>query len=152
MPGASAHGKDSPCSNPEMDLFRIMANQTMRADMGEAALDMIAARFRVLGEASRLKLIIALEGGEKNVSSLVTMTGQTQANVSRQLQALTDAGILSRRKEGLHVIYHIADKTIFDMCEHVCGSLQRRIDAQAGVFQSRPPKRSSESQPSKRTK
>lgn len=109
--------------------------------MGEEVLEMIAARFRVLGEASRLKLIIALEGGEKNVSTLVAITGQTQANVSRQLQALTEAGLLGRRKEGLHVIYRIADKSIFTMCDHVCGSLQRRIDAQVGAFRPGPAKR-----------
>jgi len=114
-----------------------MANQSKRSGMGPEALEMIAARFRVLSEASRLKLIIALEGGEKNVTALVKGTGLTQANVSRQLQTLTDAGILGRRKEGLSVIYHIADKTIFAMCDHVCGSLQRRIEGQAGIFASR---------------
>lgn len=102
--------------------------------MGAEALEMIAGRFRVLSEASRLKLIIALETGEKNVSKLVEETGLTQANVSRQLQTLTEAGILGRRKDGLNVIYKIADKSIFDMCDHVCGSLQRRLEGQAGVF------------------
>lgn len=105
--------------------------------MGDEALELIAGRFRVLSEASRLKLIIALEDGEKNVSALVKATGLTQANVSRQLQTLTEAGILGRRKEGLNVIYRIADQTIFDMCDHVCGSLQRRIEGQAEVFLSR---------------
>ena len=114
-----------------------------RANMSHEALEMIAARFRVLGEASRLKLLIALEGGEKNVSALVALTGQTQANASRQLQALSEAGILGRRKAGLNVFYRIADKSIFDMCDHVCGSLQRRIDLQAGAFLSRPSKRKS---------
>ncbi len=102
--------------------------------MGTEALEMIAGRFRVLSEASRLKLIIALEEGEKNVTRLVEETGLTQANVSRQLQTLTEAGILARRKEGLAVIYRIADKSIFDMCDHVCGSLQRRLAGQAEVF------------------
>jgi len=111
-----------------------MANQTKRAGMGAEALEMIAARFRVLSEASRLKLIIALEDGEKNVTALVAGTGLTQANVSRQLQALTDAGILGRRKEGLNVIYHIADQSIFEMCDHVCGSLQRRIKGQSEML------------------
>ncbi len=102
--------------------------------MGPEALEMFAGRFRVLGKASRLKLIIALEGGKKNVSALVLSTGLTQANVSRQLQTLTDSGILGRRKEGLNVIYHVADTTIFDMCDHVCGCLQKRIVGQAGIF------------------
>ncbi len=102
--------------------------------MGPEALEMIAARFRVLSEASRLRLILALEDGEKNVTGLVKSTGLAQANVSRQLHALTEAGILGRRKQGLNVIYHIADKTIFAMCDHVCGSIRQRIAGQAGVF------------------
>lgn len=111
-----------------------MGDKKSREAMSPEALEMIAARFRVLGEASRLRLLIALEGGEKNVSSLVESTGLTQANVSRQLQALTEAGLLSRRKAGLNVFYRIADPSIFEMCDHVCGSLQKRIESQAGVF------------------
>ena len=102
--------------------------------MGEAALEMIAARFRVLGEASRLKLMIALENGEKDVSTLVAITGQTQANTSRHLSALVNAGLLNRRKEGLRVLYSISDHSIFEMCEQVCGSLQRRFDEQSDAF------------------
>jgi len=111
-----------------------MSGRMNREPMREEAMELIAARFRVLGEANRLKLIVALEDGEKNVSALVALTGQTQTNVSRHLQALADAGILSRRKEGLNVIYRIADKSIFDLCDHVCGSLRRRFDAQAGAL------------------
>lgn len=103
-------------------------------DLPESALELIAGRFKVLSEVTRLKLIIALEAGERNVSELVKATGLTQANVSRQLQILTDAGILSRRKEGLSVIYAIADKSIFDMCEHVCGSVQKQIQRQSKAF------------------
>jgi len=102
--------------------------------MTPEALDLIAARFRVLGEASRLRLLIALEAGEQNVSQLVAQTGLSQANVSRQLQALADAGFLSRRKEGLNVIYAISDPAIFDMCDHVCGSLQKQLSSQANAF------------------
>ena len=102
--------------------------------MSDQALELVAARFRVLGEASRLKLLRALEQGERNVSQLVEATGLTQANVSRHLQTLTDAGILGRRKEGLNVIYFIADLTIFDLCKHVCGSLQERFATHAKAF------------------
>jgi DNA-binding transcriptional ArsR family regulator len=103
-------------------------------EMSADALDLVAARFRVLGEASRLKLIQALNGSECSVSDLIDTTGLNQANVSRHLQTLTASGILKRRKRGLHVLYSIADPKIFDLCEHVCGSLQKRIETHARAF------------------
>ena len=102
--------------------------------MTPEALEFIAARFRVLSEASRLKLILALEEGEKNVTGLVEATGLTQANVSRHLQTLTGAGILGRRREGPNVIYYIADESIFELCDHVCSSLQKQLAQQARTF------------------
>src|ERR1041385_7597470 len=96
-------------------------------DLPDPALELIAARFRVLGEPNRLKLIHALQSGEKSVSELIQAIGLEQANASRHLQALTMAGILSRRKEGLKVLYSIADSGVFKLCEHVCGSVQRRL-------------------------
>ncbi len=102
-----------------------------RQPLSNEALDLIAARFRLLGEPMRLKLLIALEQGEQNVSQLVALTGATQANVSRHLQSLTEAGILRRRKEGLNVFYVVADPGIFTLCEQVCGSLERRLGDQA---------------------
>lgn len=94
--------------------------------MSDEALEIIAARFRALGEPSRLKLIRALLGGEKSVGQLTELTALTQANTSRHLQNLTEAGILGRRKEGLSVIYFIADESIPNLCQHVCGVIHRR--------------------------
>jgi ArsR family transcriptional regulator len=103
--------------------------------LSDRALDLVAARFRVMGEANRLKLLQALRSGEKSVSDLLRATGLAQANASRHLQTLTEAGILSRRKEGLKVIYSIADQEIFELCDHVCGSVQRRFAQHARLFE-----------------
>jgi len=103
----------------------------------DEALAMIARRFAVLSEPMRLRLLHALFEGEKAVNTLVELTGGTQANVSRHLQTLADAGLLSRRKEGLQVFYAIADPSIFQLCELVCGSLEKQHAARAEMLGSR---------------
>lgn len=102
--------------------------------LSESALEMIANRFKALSEVSRLKIIIALEDGEKNVTTLIDLTKLTQANLSRHLQTLVEAGILARRKDGLSVFYRIADPTIFKLCDQVCGGITRHMESQALAF------------------
>lgn len=92
---------------------------------------MVAARFRLLGEPNRLRLLMALEEGEQTVSDLVRRTGLTQANVSRHLGALAAGGIVGRRPDGTRAYYFIAEPTIFELCDLVCGSLRERLAQQA---------------------
>lgn len=104
------------------------------AKLSEEAMQLIAHRFAVLSEPLRLRLIHALFDGEKNVTQLVESTQGTQANVSRHLQTLTNAGILARRKEGLLVFYSIADTSIYQLCDLVCGSLEKQFAQKAGLL------------------
>lgn len=103
-------------------------------DLTDTALEMIASRFKALSEVSRLKILIALESGENNVTTLIELTGLTQANLSRHLQTLVEAGILARRKEGLSVYYRIADPAIFKLCDQVCGGIARQMEMQSSAF------------------
>ena len=116
------------------NLFCRMPKISHSPKLSDAALDLIAARFRALSEPTRLRLLMALEDGEKNVTELVKSTGATQTNVSRQLGMLVTAGLLARRKNGLSVLYRIADPGIFDLCGHVCKSLQKRISQESEIF------------------
>ena len=113
-------------------LLRGMAGK--KSPLTEGAMELVARRFAVLSEPMRLRLIQALFDGEKNVTALAEATGGTQANVSRHLQTLTEAHLLQRRKEGLQVFYSIADPSIFPLCELVCGSIEKRLAAQADAF------------------
>ncbi len=95
------------------------------------ALDMIASRFRVLGEPMRLRLLRELFDHEKNVTELVAAIESTQANVSKHLNVLTLAGLIYRRKEGLNVYYGIKDESVFRLCTLVCSGLEKELAAQA---------------------
>ncbi|MFA6287880.1 MAG: metalloregulator ArsR/SmtB family transcription factor [Opitutaceae bacterium] len=99
--------------------------------LSEEALVLVARRFAVLSEPMRLRLLQTLIDGEKSVGVLAEAAGGTQANVSRHLQTLAEAGLVSRRKEGLQVFYAIADPSIFELCELVCGSLDLHMQAKA---------------------
>ena len=107
-----------------------------RGTPDDPALELIAARFRVLGEVSRLKLLRALEAGERSVNELVVLSGLTQANTSRHLQTLTDAGILGRRREGTSVRYRIADPEILELCDLVCGGLRTGLEGRVRMLRS----------------
>jgi DNA-binding transcriptional ArsR family regulator len=95
-------------------------------DLPAKALDQIAAYFQALSEPTRLKILNLLRDAEHNVGELAQLSGYSAANVSRHLQTLMDAGMLTRRKEGLQVFYGIGDDSIFQLCELVCGSLEQQ--------------------------
>jgi len=102
------------------------------------AMVMIARRFGALSDPMRIRLLHSLFEGEKNVSALVRLSGGSQTNVSRHLQTLADAGIIARRKEGAQAFYAIDDPTIFDLCELVCGSLEKQHSTRASLLAHRP--------------
>ena len=90
--------------------------------------ELIAQRFRVLAEPTRIRILDRLRSGEASVQELTEALGTSQQNVSKHLAVLTQAGIVGRRKDGNLVRHRIVDETVFALCEEVCGSLQRRLD------------------------
>jgi DNA-binding transcriptional ArsR family regulator len=90
-------------------------------------IEVIAERFRVIGEPMRIRLLDALRDGEATVGELTARLGASQQNVSKHLGVLHQAGIVSREKQGTSVLYSIADDSVFDLCEQVCGGLRQQV-------------------------
>ena len=91
--------------------------------------ELIARRFRAIGEPMRIRLLDRLRDGEATVGELSEAIGASQQNVSKHLAVLADAGLLGRRKQGNHVYYRIADDGVLRLCEEVCGSVQEQVRA-----------------------
>lgn len=87
-------------------------------------MELVAERFKALGEPARLQILQALRTGEQTVTELVEATGLGQANVSKHLQLLHSLGFVARRKEGLYVHYRLAGADIFRMCDIMCGRIE----------------------------
>ena len=97
--------------------------------LSEELADLIARRFRVIGEPLRVRLLDRLRDDELSVNELAEQLGAGQQNVSKHLAVLADAGVLARRKEGNRVYYRIADESVFALCDQVCGSLDAQLSA-----------------------
>ncbi len=89
--------------------------------------DLIARRFRVIGEPMRIRLLDRLRAGEATVGELAQAVVASQQNISKHLVVLADAGILARRKDGNRVYYRVVDEGVFALCELVCGSVQQQL-------------------------
>ena len=105
-----------------------------KEELSEEALAMIANRFRLLADPTRLKILHTLGEVEMNVGELVAATNLGQANVSKHLGAMLEAGIVARRKEGLNAIYRVSDETIFELCNVVCSRLKAQFDARQNAL------------------
>jgi DNA-binding transcriptional ArsR family regulator len=90
--------------------------------------EVIAERFRILGEPMRIRLLDALRDGPATVHELQRATDASQQNVSKHLGILLRSGLVSRSKEGNFSRYEVADGSVFDLCDQVCGGLRRQLD------------------------
>ena len=93
-------------------------------------LGLVAERFKALAEPARLQILNALRSGEMTVGELVDATELGQGNVSKHLQLLHSVGFARRRKEGLFVYYALADKSVFKLCDLMCGRIAAEVDTQ----------------------
>lgn len=98
-------------------------------------LEHIAERFRVLGDATRLAILrTLLTDGELNVGEIVERLGMSQANASKHLRVLFEAGIVHRRPAGTAAYYSVADPTLPALCDLVCDRLREQKAAEMRAF------------------
>ena len=101
----------------------------------EPLIELVAQRFRVLGEPMRIKLLDRLREGDATAGELQEALGASQQNVSKHLGILHAAGMVSRTKQGNHARYGISDPSVFELCEQVCGGLRRQLQALDAILQ-----------------
>lgn len=90
---------------------RVHSNPVWREEEVKEGCDIL----RVLGEPSRMKILLALWGGELCVYHIVEAVKGNQSAVSHQLRVLKDYKIIKCRREGQNVLYSIADEHIYEM-------------------------------------
>lgn len=104
-----------------MDQNNIMPLRIVHADRVKTArreassedeLQRLATIYRVLGDPSRLKIVMALRREEMCVCDLAALTGISESAVSHQLRRLKDLALVKTRREGQVVYYALDDKHV----------------------------------------
>ena len=106
----------------------------MAQRLPQEILELVAERFRILAEPTRLLILDVLLGGELSVSELVEETGLNQANVSKHLGILRASGFVDRRKEGLYAFYRVTDPSVSRLCEIMCSRLEAQAEEQSALL------------------
>ena len=95
--------------------------------LGGDQLERVAHLFKAFAEPTRLAILQELKGGSRTVGEVVTAIGTSQANVSKQLRILREAGVVKHEKQGTSVSCSIADPVVFELCELVCDKINRDL-------------------------
>ena len=101
------------------------------SDLSDEILERIAARLKAMGNPFRLKILHALQGGELTVTEILARVGGSQANVSKHLALLAEAGLVLREARGTSAYYRFADPQVYELCDLVCGQVARSLEDSA---------------------
>ncbi len=72
---------------------------------------------KVLGDESRLRIMQAVEEGERSVSEILERTGLPQTLASFHLRVLREAGILATERRGPFIFYRLVDASLPNLLE-----------------------------------
>lgn len=80
--------------------------------LDEADLNRVSEFFRLMGDNTRLNILIALNHQEFCVSDLVKILNMSQSTISHQLKLLRTAKLVKTRREGRAIYYSLDDEHI----------------------------------------
>lgn len=101
-------------------------------------MEKVIGLFAGLGQETRLRIFEQLaDGGTLTPNELAERLGLTQQNVSKHLKTLTQAGVVTRTREGSSALYRIKDASILKIVDDVVALVLREVrelSTHAGVI------------------
>ena len=137
LPGEKREScQDNLCCEAEKTLVRLygdrgkarercllVCNQVKRIDEEET--DREIKVFKAAADATRLRILKLLAGGELGICEIMLALKKPQSSISHNLSILEDAGLVKERKEGKWCRYRISDESVMDMI-NLAGQQKRK--------------------------
>jgi ArsR family transcriptional regulator, lead/cadmium/zinc/bismuth-responsive transcriptional repressor len=108
----------SPDSPDTCDIRVIHLERVARARneaIAEKDVDRLAQTYKIMGDPTRLKIILALRGGEMCVCDIAAFIGLSESAVSHQLRRLRDLSLVRSRRDGQVLYYSLDDAHVVDL-------------------------------------
>lgn len=99
----------------QKELHERLVERAKKNFFTEETTDAVCTVLKLLGEPSRLRIVLALNEGEMCVYHIVQAVGSTQSAVSHQLRILKDNKIIKSRREGQTIVYSLDDEHIMQI-------------------------------------
>ncbi|MFO7559127.1 MAG: metalloregulator ArsR/SmtB family transcription factor [Desulfobacterales bacterium] len=84
-------------------------------EIPEPDLERMASTYKMLGDPTRLRLLLALSENEMCVCDLAAFTGLTESAISHQLRRLKDLSLVKKRRDGQILYYSLVDTHVTDL-------------------------------------
>ncbi len=94
----------------------------------ERLFEKIAERLKSLADPTRLAILHLLQKGEMRVTDILAHMGGSQANISKHLGVLRQAGFVTCRREGVNIYYSVSDSSVFHICRAICDGIERTAE------------------------
>ena len=101
--------------------------------------DIYAGVFSALANPTRLEIVQLLCDGERTPSQLAEILQVSRPNLSQQLAALQRAGLVKRRREGVHVLYEVVDPRLKEACDLIEEIVGRELSGRALALETQIP-------------
>ena len=88
------------------------SENTVHALPPEELLQDLGDLFKVFGDTTRIRIMYALYEGEMSVCAISELLGMTQPAISHQLKTLKAANLVSGRRQGKEIYYHLSDEHV----------------------------------------
>ena len=85
---------------------------------------------KALADENRLRMLMALQGGEQCVCRITELMGLAMSTVSKHLSVLYQAGLVNARKEGRWMYYSLPGKGTPTAAREAVAWVRRSLDGQ----------------------
>ena len=103
-------------------------SKTCTFDVESQYVDLAAEVFTLLSDATRIRVILALRGGEMSVGQLAERVGKSPTVVSQHLAKLRWGKIVQARQEGNRVFYSLIDEHARELVAQAVFQAQHVVD------------------------